>query len=169
LTNLYNDFTYSLPRAAGCGVFISKGEVMQNCSEMARPQPYSFNQIGIGQPLRVAIVDDSEDFRIVLRELLQMLFNVEIVGMGSNGFEALELVAEFGPDLLIMDVNMPVLDGATAASLVSTHFPTTTILMMSGDDSPEVRERCMHSGAFAFTHKDAITRQISDLQPQLSR
>ena len=142
---------------------------MQNCSEMAGPQLYSFNQAEIGRPLRVAIVDDAEDFRIVLRELLQMLFDVEIVGMGSNGFEALELTAEFAPDLLIMDFNMPVLNGATAASLISTHFPTTTILMMSGDDSPEVRERCMHSGAFAFTHKSAITRQIADLQPRLSR
>lgn len=142
---------------------------MQNCSEMVSTQPYSFNQAEIGRPLRVAIVDDSEDFRIVLRELLQMLFDVEIVGMGSNGFEALELTAGCAPDLLIMDFNMPVLDGATAASLISTHFPTTTILMMSGDDSPEVRERCLQSGAFAFTHKDAITRQIADLQPQLSR
>ena len=148
---------------------MSKGEVMHNCSEMARTQSYSFTQSVMVRPLRVAIVDDAEDFRIVLRELLQMLFDVEIVGMGSNGFEALELTAEFAPDLLVMDFNMPVLDGAIAASLISTHFPTTTILMMSGDDSPEVRERCMQSGAFAFTHKSAITRQIADLQPQLSR
>lgn len=140
---------------------------MQDCSEMARTQLQAFNQVSDRQTLRVAIVDDSESFRTVLRELLQMLFDVEIVGEGSNGFEALELIAELGPDLLIMDVNMPILDGTTAASLVSTHFPSTTILMMSGEDSPEVRERCLQSGAFAFSPKGTITRQIAELQLQL--
>jgi DNA-binding NarL/FixJ family response regulator len=118
--------------------------------------------------LRVAIVDDCETFRVVLRELLQMLFDVEIVGEGSNGFEAIELTAELGPDLLIMDVNMSVLSGTTAALLISTHFPTTTILMMSGEDSPEVRERCLQSGACAFSPKATIAREIAELQPQLS-
>ncbi len=140
---------------------------MQNCGEVARAQLYPFNT-EVSRPIRVAIVDDSEDFRVVLRELLQMLFDVEIVGMGSNGFEALELTAELGPDLLIMDVNMPELDGATAAALIAAHFPTTTILMMSGEDSPELRERCLRSGAFAFSPKGTITRQIAELQPQLS-
>lgn len=139
---------------------------MQNYSEIAKTQPHPIHHDAIHEPLRVVIVDDSEDFRVVLRELLQMLFDVEIVGIGTNGFEAIELTAEHGPDLLIMDVNMPVLDGATAASLISTHFPTTTILMMSGDDSPEIRERCLRSGARAFSPKAAITRQIAELQPQ---
>ncbi len=140
---------------------------MQDCSETARTQLQAFTQIRDRQTLRVAIVDDSESFRVVLRELLQMLFDVEIVGEGSNGFEALELAAELGPDLLIMDVNMPILDGTTAASLISTHFPSTTILMMSGEDSPELRDRCLQSGAYAFSPKATITRQIAELQPQL--
>lgn len=141
---------------------------MQTCggSDMAQKQPEASNHIRNGQTLRVAIVDDCETFRVVLRELLQMLFDVEIVGEASNGFEALELAAELGPELMIMDVNMPILDGATAASLISTHFPSTTILMMSGEDSPEIRERCMQSGALAFSPKATITRQIAELQPQ---
>ncbi len=97
-----------------------------------------------------------------------MLFDVEIVGVGSNGFEALELTAELNPDLLIMDVNMPVLDGTTAASLIAAHFPATTILLMSGDDSPEIRERCLQSGAYAFSPKGTITRQMASLQMRLS-
>ena len=140
---------------------------MQDCREMERTQPQAFNQIRHTETLRVAIVDDSESFRVVLRALLQVLFDVEIVGEGSNGFEALEVAAELGPDLLIMDVNMPVLDGTTAASLISTHFPSTIILMMSGEDSPEVRERCMQSGAFAFSSKGTIALQIAELQLQL--
>ncbi len=139
---------------------------MPQCSESSKPQ-LQFNLVTNRHTLRVAIVDDSDDFRVVLRELLQMLFDVEIVAEGRNGFEALELTAEFGPDLLIMDVNMPILSGTAAALLISTHFPTTTILMMSGEDSPELRERCLHSGASAFSAKETITLQFAELQPQL--
>lgn len=113
---------------------------------------------------RVVVVDDSEDFRVVICELLKMLFDVEIVGVGTNGFEALELTAEHGPDLLIMDVHMPVLDGISAASLISMHFPATTILLMSADDSPDIRERSFLAGAKAFSPKATIGKQISKLQ-----
>ena len=120
------------------------------------------------QSIRVAVIDDSADFRIVISELLQMLFDVEIVGVGSNGFEAIELTAQNAPDLVIMDVNMPVLDGISAAGLIRHHFPTTTILMMSADDSPGMRERCLEAGADAFTPKRLITRQVADMQPRFA-
>lgn len=139
---------------------------MPQCSERVKTQ-LQFNQLIDRRTIRVAIVDDSDDFRVVLRELLQMLFDVEIVGEGRNGFEALELTAELGPDLLIMDVNVPILSGPAAALLISTHFPTTTILMMSGEDSPELRERCLQSGASAFSPKETITLQFAELQTQL--
>ncbi|HEU5402357.1 MAG TPA: response regulator transcription factor [Terriglobales bacterium] len=140
---------------------------MHDCSEIAGTHLRAFHRIAGGHTLRVAIVDDSESFRIVLRELLQMLFDVEIVGEGGNGFEALELAAEIGPDLLIMDVDMPILNGTTAALLISTHFPSTTILMMSGEDSPEIRERCLESGACAFSPKTAVAHHIAELQERL--
>lgn len=141
---------------------------MQNGSPMTSSQKYTGDRPGRERSLRIVIVDDSEDFRVVLRELLQMLFDVEVVALGANGFDALELTAEHGPDLIIMDVNMPVLDGPLAASLISTHFPSTTILMMSSEDSPEIRERCLQSGAQAFSAKNDVTHRIADLQPQLS-
>lgn len=118
--------------------------------------------------IRVVVIDDSADYRTVICELLQMLFDVEIVGVGSNGFEAIELTAQTAPDLVIMDVHMPVLDGIAAAGLIRHHFPTTTILMMSGDDSPEMRDRCLEVGADAFTPKRSITRQVADMQPRIS-
>jgi DNA-binding NarL/FixJ family response regulator len=119
--------------------------------------------------IRVVIIDDSEDFRIVICELLKMLFAIEIVGVGSNGFEALELTAQKAPDLVIMDVNMPVLDGISAAGLIRHHFPTTTILMMSGDDSPEMRGRCLRVGADGFTPKRWLAKQVAQMQPGLCR
>ena len=120
------------------------------------------------RPIRVVVIDDSADFRVVISELLQMLFDVDIVGVGGNGFEAIELTAQTAPDLVIMDVHMPVLDGISAAGLIRHHFPTTTILMMSVDDSPGMRDRCLEVGADAFTPKRSITRQVADMQPRFA-
>jgi DNA-binding NarL/FixJ family response regulator len=128
---------------------------------------YESSQPQVSRSIRVVVVDDSQDFRVVICELLKMLFHVEVVGVGANGFEAIELTARTSPDLIIMDVNMPVLDGISAAGLIRHHFPTTTILMMSGDDSSDLKARCLEVGADAFTHKRQITRQIADLQPRL--
>jgi|SRR6185369_4384563 DNA-binding NarL/FixJ family response regulator len=137
---------------------------MQNSSTVGTSSSYSSTRVQFDQPIRVVVVDDSADFRVVVCELLKMLFDIEIVGVGANGFEALELTAEHGPDLVIMDVNMPVLDGITAASLIAEHFPTTTIIMMSGDDSPELRDRCLRNGADAFSPKRNIAKNISGLR-----
>jgi DNA-binding NarL/FixJ family response regulator len=133
-------------------------QAVESCSQQREPSG----------SIRVLVIDDSQDFRIIVCELLKMLFDVEIVGVGSNGFEALELTAQRSPDLIIMDVNMPVLDGISAAGLIRHHFPTTTILMMSGDDSPEMRDRCLQVGADAFSPKRSLTRQIASLQSKLT-
>jgi len=79
--------------------------------------------------IRVVVIDDSADYRTVICELLQMLFDVEIVGLGSNGFEAIELTAQTAPDLVIMDVHMPVLDGIAALKLAQ-------MLSLRSDRSP---------------------------------
>jgi len=120
-------------------------------------------------PIRVVVIDDSEGFRVVICELLRMLFDIEIVGIGSNGFEALELTAQQAPDLVIMDVNMPVLDGIAAAGLIRHHFPTTTILMMSGEDTPEMRSSCLRVGADGFTPKRWLTSEFAQMQPGLCK
>lgn len=137
---------------------------MQNHSPLDLAAANATSPVEDARSPRVVVVDDSEEFRVVICELLKMLFDVEIVGVGTNGFEALELTAEQGPDLLIMDVHMPVLDGISAASLISTHFPATTILLMSADESPEIRDRCFFAGARAFSPKATIGKQISNLQ-----
>ncbi len=69
-------------------------------------------------PLRVAIVDDEEPARMVLREYLEAEDDVEIVAECANGFEAVKAVAELGPDLLLLDVQMPKLDGFEVLELV---------------------------------------------------
>src|SRR6185295_16310212 len=72
----------------------------------------------LGAPIRVAIVDDEALARSVLREYLADLPHVEIVAECANGFEAVKVVAELKPDLLLLDVQMPKLDGFEVLDLV---------------------------------------------------
>src|SRR5438045_893791 len=68
--------------------------------------------------------------------------NVDIVARGRDGVEAIELVEKFRPDLLVMDIDTPHLDGLNAALIISTRFPSTEIILMSTEDSRELRADC---------------------------
>jgi DNA-binding NarL/FixJ family response regulator len=108
-------------------------------------------------------VDDSPDLLEVICALLQSNKEVDIVARGGDGGEALGLVSAMEPDLVLMDVQMPHVDGIAAAALITMHFPETTVVLMSGDDSPEMRAECRASGAHAFIHKPRIGTDLSDL------
>ena len=129
----------------------------------------SLDVAGIGRamdrrpPLRVVVVDDAEEFREAACELLQVFFDVEVVGRGKDGFEALQLAIAYEPDLLLINANMPRLDGISAARLVSRHCPGTKILVMSGEDTFELREKCRVAGADGFTSKADLATQFAQL------
>jgi DNA-binding NarL/FixJ family response regulator len=114
-------------------------------------------------PLRMIVVDDSPDLLEVICALLQSNKEVDVIASGSDGSEALGLVSAMEPDLVLMDVQMPYVDGIAAAALITMHFPETTVVLMSGDDSPEMRAECRASGAHAFIHKPRIGTDLSDL------
>jgi DNA-binding NarL/FixJ family response regulator len=62
-----------------------------------------------------------------------------------------------------MDVQMPHVDGIAAAALITMHFPETVVILMSGDDSPELRAECRACGAHAFIHKPRLGLELADL------
>jgi len=114
-------------------------------------------------PLRVIVVDDSPDLLEVICALLATNNDVEIIGRGSNGGEALGLVSAMEPDLVLMDVQMPHVDGIAATALITMHFPDTAVVLMSGNDSPELRGQCMASGAHAFIHKSRLGHELDHM------
>jgi DNA-binding NarL/FixJ family response regulator len=109
------------------------------------------------------VVDDSPDLLEVICALLQSNKEVEILASGNDGSEALGLVSAMEPDLVLMDVQMPHVDGIAAAALITMHFPETTVVLMSGDDSPEMRAQCRASGAHAFIHKPRLGHDLAEL------
>jgi two-component system chemotaxis response regulator CheB len=114
-------------------------------------------------PLKMIVVDDSPDLLEVIGALLDKNNDVEIIARGSDGSEALGLVSAMAPDLVLMDVEMPHVDGIAAAALITMHFPETVVVLMSGDNSPELRAQCRDCGAHAFIHKPRLGLELADL------
>lgn len=103
--------------------------------------------------IRTVVADDSDLVLDAICTFLEFSEQVEIVGRATNGVEMLEVVAAMAPQLVVMDINMPALDGLQTARLLAQHFPQIKILLMSGTDSPKVREQCRESGVLCFANK----------------
>ena len=111
---------------------------------------------------RILIVDDSAIMRRVLRAVLDGFQNAEVIGEASNGEEAIQKVHSLQPDLVIMDVNMPVLDGLTAAEVIKKFRPRTEILMFSMYRVREFIEAAKSLGLSGFVPKeDASTALLN--------
>lgn len=109
--------------------------------------------------LRIMIVDDHpvvrEGFAAVLREA-----GIQVVGMAGNGQEALTLAAELLPEMVLMDIRMPVMDGLAATQALKQQFPALTILMLTMEDSPEYARQAMHAGAAGYLVKHSNADQL---------
>jgi DNA-binding NarL/FixJ family response regulator len=116
---------------------------------------------GVGEPLRVVVVDDSPSFLEVACALLEREEGIEVAGKGTDGTEAICAVANLRPDVLLMDIQMPCMNGLTAALLISQHFPAVKIVLMSSDGSLPMRIACQSSGAQAFVYKPEFKIQLS--------
>jgi pilus assembly protein CpaE len=121
--------------------------------------------------LRLMLVDDSAETREYLRQLLQFERHIEVVGMARNGQEAVDLATELRPDLILMDINMPVMDGISAAEIISRELPGSRIVMMSVQGEMAYLRRAMQAGAREFlikpfTHDELmnILGEVSSLQ-----
>lgn len=104
-------------------------------------------------PCRVVLCDDAVDFMRLVKLLFDVEDGVEVVGLAQNGLEAVELCRELQPDVLLLDVSMPVMDGLTALPKVLEASPETSVVMLSGLSSPDVHRRALELGAAAFVEK----------------
>lgn len=106
-------------------------------------------------PLRILLVDDSAQVRQELGQLLELSGAVEIVGEAANGREAIRLATELSPEVIIMDLEMPGLDGCAATSQIKQHLPNTRVVMLSVHASPEDKLRAQAAGVDRFVVKGA--------------
>jgi DNA-binding NarL/FixJ family response regulator len=110
--------------------------------------------------IRTVVVDDSETFLQVVCELLELDPLVDVVARADRGGEAIETVMRLKPDVVLMDVHMPYLDGLTLAWFFGRRFPSARVVLMSTDNTPELRAACEDSGAMDFVHKENFRQEF---------
>lgn len=94
-----------------------------------------------GAPARVVFADDDASLRELLRRLLGFLPHVTVVGEAADGIEAVQLVAQHYPDTVLLDINMPRLDGFGAAEVIRSFRPETRLMLHTAEPSDEKRRR----------------------------
>ncbi len=105
------------------------------------------------QPIRTAIVDDSAYFVESVKLLLEELGGFEVVGVAETGAEAVRRVGRIKPDLVLMDVRMPGMDGLEATARIKARECAPVIIMLTLDDSAETRAAATAAGADDFVAK----------------
>ena len=113
---------------------------------------------------KVFIVDDDPEFRRFLREFLSDQPGLKIVGEAANGKEALEKVKKIKPDLVLLDIRMPGMDGFSASRLLKRIMPDLQIIILTIFDDLEYQESVVENGAFGYVVKSNLTR---DLMPAI--
>lgn len=103
--------------------------------------------------IRLVLVDDQPIVRQGLRKRLALEPDIVVVGEASNGREATTLVEELAPDVVLMDVEMPEMDGLSATAMMRTITPRTAIVLLSIHDDAATQARANASGAAEFVHK----------------
>jgi DNA-binding NarL/FixJ family response regulator len=110
--------------------------------------------------IRVAIADDHPDIRSALRLLLSQSENVELVCEASSGWEAVKCVQQQQPDVLVMAVGMPGLDGFAAAEQIAALPMATRVILISVDEGGALAERAAAVGAQGFVAKDELAGSL---------
>ena len=112
------------------------------------------------QPLRVLIADDHRLFAEALEAILAADERIEVVGQAGDGSEAVELARTLEPDVVLMDVSMPVLDGFEATREIRAAGESVRVLMLTGSNSRADVDRSREAGASGYVTKDRIAPEL---------
>ncbi len=110
--------------------------------------------------LTVVLVDDSDDLRLLVRTRLRLAGGFEIVGEGKTGHDAVALAGDLRPDLLLLDISMPDMDGFEALAALRVAAPATRVVVFSGFDEPDLERRARALGAADFVAKSLPVEEL---------
>ncbi len=112
--------------------------------------------------IRIIIADDHILIRQGLKKLLKEAEDIEVVAECGDGEAALDLIRKHAPDIAVLDVTMPKLDGISAAWQVAREMPSTKVVILTMHVDPEVRERAAAASVYGYVHKDDAFEELLD-------
>ena len=112
---------------------------------------------------RVLVVDDAEDLRMLLRARMETRNGLTVVGEAADGLAAVELASELQPDLVMLDLAMPRMDGLEALPLIRAAVPGVRVIVLSGFNQNTLAEKAMEAGADKYVVKGGSMRQLLEL------
>jgi hemolysin D len=110
--------------------------------------------------IRIVIADDQASIRLVLQAQLKCYTDIEIVGIAENGRQAVEQVAQLRPDVLLLDLEMPVLDGLGAAKEIKQRFPETKLLVLTAQNDPSALFPALQVGVHGYLYKGISSDEL---------
>ena len=111
-------------------------------------------------PIRVALADDQRLLRDALRLILDAAPDLTVVGVAEDGLGAVELAVAARPDVMVLDIRMPRLDGIEATRRIRAAAPQTRVLLLTTHDLPELAEEGVRAGALGFVLKEASAEEL---------
>jgi DNA-binding NarL/FixJ family response regulator len=125
--------------------------------------------------IRVVLVDDVPELRLLVRVTLEEDPAIEVVGEAANGREGVEVVERTDPDLVLLDLSMPDMDGLEAIPLMRNHAPNARVVVLSGHEAGRVSLEALDQGASRYINKAAglntipqVVREVAELEPPFS-
>lgn len=110
--------------------------------------------------IRVLIVDDELPFTDMVRALLEVEQGIEVVGAAADGKQAVKLALQLAPDVIVMDISMPVMDGLDATREIREQDPTANVLILTGSLNTAEVDRARTVGAAGYLTKDRIAGEL---------
>lgn len=111
--------------------------------------------------IKVLLVDDQNLIRQGLRALLELEPDLEIVGEAENGEQAIKLSEQLQPDVILMDIRMPIMDGVAATREIQKYFPDIKILVLTTFDDDEYVKAALENGAMGYLLKDTPSEELA--------
>ncbi len=115
----------------------------------------------LSDPIRVMLVDDHTMVRKGLATILKVFDGLQLVGEAENGAEAIRLCGEVLPDVILMDMVMPDMDGATATQLICQKYPQVQVIALTSFKEGELVKHALESGAIAYLLKDVSADDLA--------
>jgi DNA-binding NarL/FixJ family response regulator len=116
--------------------------------------------MGLTATTSILLADDHDGIRRGLRELLELQLGWQVVGEAGSGREALEKAVQLTPDVVILDISMPELDGISAAPLIHEALPEAELLVVSQHDTPDMVTKALAAGIRAYVLKSQASRDV---------